>query len=542
MDVGSSPRKRPPFSPRKAARPPSPEANDVGFESVNPVLGNSLIIRSVYISSKPITAHSAALLARSIINSILDAHPELPSVAVRQFSSSKASSSCYLSLVDDETETDDNPRFDLLELWLALLKTEKPEWEVSWQPAAGSKDKRMSVRFTEAGFKKAKGDTSPCTALEKVKASLVARGMIITDSFSTAYGSFVSLANHTHVDELLKSGYTTIPSISPNPIPVVRSRQIEIEHAFEVVITGISEGEGAQSSVCCWIANEMRDPVSNETCFVDARVPDYEGDCLVVWMCDWIATARLLALGDSFDLKFKNKIPNVHHPQILLAFNNDGVYRTRPIAETFQAGAASMTEGLNAIRAELAEFKRETRAQHESSQLAISALATSVGTISANVEHLSVRMTNHAAALIAITAEQGVRAQLTQVELHMNQQLSMINFGQPRHKVAAEAEYDRLMMKQKTLMDSLSASAGKPLALLGGSVGNAISPPVVPPGIPPPAPRREKSPSTDELNKNKRAKTGDGVTDNDSDMRDVSSLRRIDLLHVLVPLEAFTVF
>ncbi|KAJ7245307.1 hypothetical protein C8J57DRAFT_1679865 [Mycena rebaudengoi] len=127
------------------------------------------------------------------------------------------------------------------------------------------------------------------------------------------------------------------------------------------------------------------------------------------------------------------------------------------------------------------------------------------------------------AALIAITAEQGVRAQLTQVELHMNQQLSMINFGQPRHKVAAEAEYDRLIMKQKTLMDSLSASAGKPLALLGGSVGNAISPPVVPPGIPPPAPRREKSPSTDELNKNKRAKTGDGVTDNDSDMRDASA-------------------
>ncbi|KAJ7936402.1 hypothetical protein B0H13DRAFT_2303796 [Mycena leptocephala] len=237
-----------------------------------------------------------------------------------------------------------------------------------------------TVRFTEPGFKKAKGDTSPCTALEKVKTSLVARGMVITDSFSTAYGSFISLANHAHVDELLNSGYITVPSISSNPIPVVRSRQIKIEHAFEVVITGISEGEGAQSSVCRWIANRVHDPVhvSDQTCFVDARIPDYEGDCFVVWTCDWSATARLLALGDSFDKEFKHKTPNIHRAQMLLAFNNDGVYRPRPIAET------SMTDGLNAIRAEQGEFKHETCAQHESSQLAITALAASVGTISAN--------------------------------------------------------------------------------------------------------------------------------------------------------------
>ncbi|KAJ7107923.1 hypothetical protein C8R44DRAFT_940921 [Mycena epipterygia] len=144
------------------------------------------------------------------------------------------------------------PRSDLLELWIEVLETERPEWEVAWQPMSdGRSDKRMTVRFPDAGFKKAKEDKTLSAALEKVKTSLTSQGSIITDPYSTpTSGSYITLANHAHVDTLIEDGYITIPSLSPSPISVTRCRQIEVLHAFEVVISGIVEGEGAQTIIC----------------------------------------------------------------------------------------------------------------------------------------------------------------------------------------------------------------------------------------------------------------------------------------------------
>ncbi|KAJ7877664.1 hypothetical protein B0H13DRAFT_1722462, partial [Mycena leptocephala] len=389
-----------------------------------------------------------------------------------------------MRVLNDPADPDPTPRFDLLEIWKETLEKEKPEWDVAWQPMSDGRDKRMTVRFPDAAFKKARDDKTPCTTLEKVKAALTAQGMIITDSYSTvSTGSYLTLANHAHVDSLISDGYISVPAVSPNSITVTRCRQIECLHAFEIVISGIAEGEGAQSSICRWISKQIRDPIDNSSCLVDARVPENEADCLVVWMSDWNATSRLLATGDAFDAFFKPKIPSIHRPQLLLAFNNEGLYRPKTVTETFKAGADSMNESLKSLQAEIAEIRRETRAQHAATQLSVAALTNSVTTLHTEIEHMSTRVSNQASAFLAMATENTARSQLAQCEMVILQWRTTLRFGDDSEKEEAKAELAKLKIQAAKLTQSLNASAGRPVALLGGSIGRVMPVPIVPPGI-----------------------------------------------------------
>ncbi|KAF7364248.1 hypothetical protein MSAN_01084600 [Mycena sanguinolenta] len=480
----TSPRKKPAFSPRKATRATTPnDDHDGDFSAVNTPIGVSLLIRSVYTAGVAITTTSAVTIAQKTIDRLLEANDDLPSVVLRPFSSSKASTSCYLHIAPDPDDLDVTPRFDLLELWITVLRNQKPEWEIVWQPLSEGRDKRMTIRFGDAGFKKDKGDKSACPALDKVKVALTARGILSTDSYSLANGSYLTLADHHHVDDILSAGAVTVSSISPNPIPVMRCRQIEIQHCFELVVSGISEGEGVQSSICRWLARGFRDAVTNESCFVGARVADYERDCMVFYMADWASTSRVLAAGDRIVCEFKTNSPSIHRPQLVLAFNNSGVWRPKSMAQTFQDGANTLNEALNSLRAEVHELKRETRANHESNQLAIKSISKAVVTLNSTVDTLHTRLSNHGAAFLAMSAEQATRAELSQVQMYLAQHQNTLRFGPAERQAEAKVEYDRLYKEQKALMTKLSNGAGHPIALLGGTLGSSMPLPVTPPGI-----------------------------------------------------------
>ncbi|KAJ7637994.1 hypothetical protein DFH06DRAFT_1138636 [Mycena polygramma] len=460
--------------------------------------------------------------------------PTLEPVMVAQFSTSKPSSSCYLRIVPDPADPDTTPRFDLLDVWKEALEIEKPEWEVSWQPMADGRDKRMTVRFPDAGFKKAKTDKTPCAALEKVKTALTSQGMIITDSYSTATsGSYLTLANHIHVDSLIATGHITITAISPNPISVTRCRQIECLHAFEVVISGISEGEGAQSYILRWISKTIRDPIDKTSGLVDARTPDNEADCLVVWMTDWTATSRLLSSGDAFELYFKSKIPSIHRPQLLMSYNNEGLYRPKTVTETFRAGADSVNEAIKGLQTEMTEIRRENRVNHEATQATVSALTTSVTALFSQVENMSARLTNQASALLAMSTESSKRSQLAQIQMMMLQHRNTIRFGEVEDLEDTKAELALLKTQEANLNRSLTASAGQAVALLGGPIGRALPTPIptAPSSVTPPfvAPGLNSVGQRDDRggddNPAKRARVGSSTGDvaNDSNMTDVVS-------------------
>ncbi|KAJ7670831.1 hypothetical protein DFH06DRAFT_981093, partial [Mycena polygramma] len=506
MDV-NSPRKKAPFSPRKVARATSPDDEDDDYD-VNVPLGCALLLRSVYTAGSPITSTSAVTLAQKTINSLLEADPELPNIILTPFSTAKPSSACYARLPFNPDEPDDTPRFDLLDQWRVVLVKEKPEWEVVWQPIGDGKDKRMTIRFGDTGFQKEKGDKSACAPLEKIKIALAGRGITYTDSYCLPSGAYLTLANHRHVDDILAAGAVTVSTVSANPITASRCRQIEVHHCFDVVISGLTEGEGVQSSLCKWIVRNIRDPVTDEKCFVSARVPPYERESIVVCMTDWSATSRLLSAGDEFVKRFSPNLPNIHRPQLVVALNNQGFWRPKSMTQTFRDGADSVNESLKALRGELQEHKRETRVQHETQQRAISEVTKTVGSLHSSLGVLGQRLANQASAFLALAGEQTIRAQLTQVQMTMNQHQNTIKFGLPEYHDEAKAEYAKLFIEQAALTKSLASSAGQSIALLGGTLGSAIETPLVPPGIAriQDRPERSRSPSPSDSQASKKRK------------------------------------
>ncbi|KAJ7808016.1 hypothetical protein B0H14DRAFT_2380929, partial [Mycena olivaceomarginata] len=469
----------------------------------------ALLLRSVYTVGSPITTTSAIPIVQKVVDALLEADSNVPSVTLKPFSHSKISTSCYLLPAHDPDEPDEVPRFDILETWRETLRKAKPEWEIVWQLLAEGKDKCMCVRFGDAGFKKERGDKSACSPLQKVKTALAARGILSTDSYSLPTGSYLTLADHRHVDDILSAAAVSVPSVSPNPIPVMRCRQIEIEHCFEIIVSVISEGEGIQSALCSWVKRNVLDTVSKETCFVDARVPESEPDCLVFYMTDWSATSRLLAIGDKMVDAYKSHAPSIHRPQLVLAYNNNGVWRPKMVTQTFRDGADSLNQALLSVRAEVTELRRETHAQHESTQKSISVPATSVTSLGSTVENLHTRLSNHAAAFLVMTGEQSTRAKLAQVQLEMAQHQNTIKFAPPEYHDDAKAEYAKLFKEQVALTKSLSASAGQSIALLGGTLSSSLPPPNSPPGILAPASiaraERSRTPPLDPVSKRRRA-------------------------------------
>ncbi|KAJ7912872.1 hypothetical protein B0H13DRAFT_1874451 [Mycena leptocephala] len=165
----------------------------------------------------------------------------------------------------------------------------------------------------------------------------------------------------------------------------------------------------------------------------------------------------------------------------------------------------------------LQDSKRETRAQHESTQLSITAVSKSVSTLGSTVDHLHSCLSNHASAFLVLAGEQSTRAKLTQVQPEIAQHQSTLKFVPEEFHVEAKAECPRLYKEQISLTKSLAGSAGQSIALLGGTLTSSLPPPEMPPSIlrtaPPTRPERSRSPSLPPVNK--KRKEGD-LKDNDS--------------------------
>ncbi|KAJ6606683.1 hypothetical protein DFH09DRAFT_1067435 [Mycena vulgaris] len=111
---------------------------------------------------------------------------------------------------------------------------------------------------------------------------------------------------------------------------------------------------------------------------------------------------------------FKADLPSIHRPQLLLTFNNTGVWPPKSVTQTFRDGADTLNEALKFLRAKVHDLKCKTHAQYESQQLAILGIAKSI------------RLLN------------------TSLEAHQN----MMKYGEVEHQADVKAEYAHLYKEQ----------------------------------------------------------------------------------------------
>jgi hypothetical protein len=229
-------------------------------------MGNELIVCGVYDPSNvigdPVPSVESLVRSLSANNETLAGIP----IIVKPFSlrpNAPPTTSCYLRLHSqfDVTETegvDAEPRCDLLHEWMVALQSARPQWEIRWASQKAGRDKRSWIRFTNLTARGA-GTTVPKETLDKIKSYLCGHGFPVLDHFTNDGGSVFVLADPSHVDQILAQEELNVPSVGPDKLRVTRARQIVVENAFELVVTGTTDYDSLIPYLTRWLRNRFTD-------------------------------------------------------------------------------------------------------------------------------------------------------------------------------------------------------------------------------------------------------------------------------------------
>ncbi|KAJ6586555.1 hypothetical protein B0H10DRAFT_1961761 [Mycena sp. CBHHK59/15] len=374
------PKTPPPFRPRA---PPSP-STPFRF---NPVLaraipaGNYLILRGVYVANSKVIEPVAIATAKIAEIRTTNASVRNIPIVISLISARDTSTSCYAHLDPSMNPADPSaePRTDLLHLWIQALAN--TGWEVTWAPQE-AKDKRSWVRVAGQELLKERAKDKPTQSEREEEEKVITTTRKVFDDagyetvggFKSGLAVTVVLAFPNHVDAVLAQGSIKIGSTDH---PLSRGRQIEIDYAFEIVVSGIRNIDpSAKQNIVVWFASSFER--NGQSLLLETRVPRGEPNYLVVSMVDWEATHRVLTASDRF-LKDLGHY-SISAPQLLYALNTSAAWKHDPAAAIAE-GTDKLSGSLAALTRRIEANKRDARARDADTKARMTAIDTSVATV-----------------------------------------------------------------------------------------------------------------------------------------------------------------
>lgn len=286
------------------------------------------------------------------------------------------------------------PRADLLHAWKDALQRHDETWEVKWTPLTHGKDKRLWIRFAQL-----KEDPKDANFQEKCRTHLLAwaklRGYAVTNSYFNPGGVTLCLASPIDVEQILDRGsLEKIPGI-PFSVQPVRGRQVEIENAFELAITGLSDDydqENLHDMLREWLVDNFQH--DDITTLAGTRSDKSEPEMFIFHMTTWKATCEVLSdiVCERFKTDFK-AFEMMQPPQLLHSLNTSGLGR-KPgsFRKDLAQGASIVTEGLDKLRREFNSYKESNSMLHQATQMQLAATTSTLSTLSNSVEGMESRL------------------------------------------------------------------------------------------------------------------------------------------------------
>ena len=392
------------FSPRapiQSVASPRPRPTAALTRNMLLPTGFDLIIRGIG-ARKPLS--NTVNLLRDAIESIRKDSPDLSDVpvVVKQFSTrGEWVPTAYVhldtrSLPKPALGVENEPRTDLLQCWKDAFELFDPSWEVKWTPLTRRKDKRLWVRFAQL-----KEDVKDPGYQEKCKTHLLAwaktKGYPVTNSFVNPGGVTLCMASPQDVDAILSCGVIErIPGISFSVQPV-RGRQIEIENAFELAITGLSndyDQEHLHDMLRDWLVDNFE--ADGVTTLAGTRFTASEPEIFIFHMTTWKATCEVLSdtTCDRFKTDFKG-YDMMQPPQLLHNLNTSGLgKRPGSFRKDLAQGASMVTEGLDKLSREFHAYKETNNQLHQATQLQLTTTTSTLTTLTNTVNNMEDRLVN----------------------------------------------------------------------------------------------------------------------------------------------------
>jgi hypothetical protein len=319
---------------------------------------------------------TVAIVQKSI-DEIRASDPQLTNISlnVRRFSNRDASSvwysSCNVFLAKEFNPSSlagsaAEPRVDLLEMWGKALDAKHPEWEVAWAPTTAGIDKRMWLHFPD--LREGLPEIDQPKYIKHILEWADKKKYNVCKHFGGKTGITLQLASPHLVDKLAAEGSLHISGI-PNRVPVVKGKQIEIKHAFELIIRGVptSKYQGIDNMIVTWLIDNFNDSDGNPT-YAGSRVPDnnLDSESFIFHMTTWEATSQVLSKSShaSFEKMFAQFMKDDMMLPATIYEANGAPFQRRDkvnLVSEFSKGKDTFNESLKSIRQTIAEEIGEVR-------------------------------------------------------------------------------------------------------------------------------------------------------------------------------------
>ncbi|KAJ7074818.1 hypothetical protein B0H15DRAFT_806619 [Mycena belliarum] len=298
------------------------------------------------------------------------------------------------------------------------------------------------------------------------------------------------------MDEVLAHGIARIPSVSPHPLEMLPSRQVEIEHAYELGICGIGNANGVVGEIRRWLSLNFVDPLTSAPLLAGSRYPSNDSDMLVIWMRDWTSTAMVLNAHRAFMEHLQPEVPRILPPRLLYSINKMGVSRNPSVTDVFQKGANSVAATITALTSQFTEFRHEQLAHNNATGHQLAALQSNQSATTEHLKQLTTAFSNQTHALFALGQDQETRSLLSSTQLRLSSERAALRYcSSPEEKGELLAEIARLKQEEKDLLSTISGSGGRMASLLGGSAASVVGRPQITPADPTMPPGLQRSPS-----------------------------------------------
>ncbi|KAJ7694635.1 hypothetical protein B0H17DRAFT_1199156 [Mycena rosella] len=484
MDPKSPPpfRKQPILVPDSPLPPGSPKKKIVVEDVILPK-GNKLIVRGAYVADA--TTHDPVCLIRASIDKLrADSLLETIPVVAVPFSDRFPNPSVAYVLLDpsfNPPDPDDEPRWDLLDAWKCALQDENPTWEVVWAPAAEGWDRRMRTRFPTlvAELEKKMGRAPSKEEIVKcLNDILKANGIAAERAFTLGTNRAGAILIHLRqADTLLHQRAINCHKILPERLQVDRTKQVEIHHPFELVVTGISPYENVEQLLVRYLTSFTDD---SGDAFAGHRVPDGYRDLLVFHMTSWATARRVLADHDEFRRVFA-KYPKITALELVVSLNDGTVpwkASNSDKAGKFTAELEKLTHRFDKVECNVGVRLDSTHALIANVQKTTLELTTQVTNLTTVQQHTNL-------ALVSMQRELTLTRQRTPIEAAESSLRLLVMLGGTEEEKDKVRKNIELLKAEKASIDAqINDLQGLSLALPPPLPRAHTPPPLTPPGLP----------------------------------------------------------
>ena len=221
----------------------------------------------------------------------------------------------------------------------------------------------------------------------------------MVNRFSNDGGVTLMLSSPQHVDDILKMDRFNISALPGLSLKALRGRQIEVEHALELVILGVAREYNVNEVIEVlkrWLirnfsVNEDAMPLHT---LAGVRTDPLEPGAIMFHMTTW-AAARSVLTSDAqqqFTTHFMN-YPKLQPPQLLFRANSSGWGRRGAAQKEIVDGvAASANVTLDKLSKHIDEMEARNKQMHKSTQMQLATASASLIALTNSVSNLDERV------------------------------------------------------------------------------------------------------------------------------------------------------